>query len=183
LPLIDPQATGGDIRASFDRMPVKLNIFRMMAHAEANMIPAMRFANSILHKQKLSHIDRELLILQVAHIEGGEYEWRQHVPIALGVGVAQAQIDALERGDHAAPAFGEAQRALLAFGREVVENVRVPDAVFAAVQKHFSDREIVEAIFTIGCYMMMARLTEATETDLDPAAGMSVFDAGKKPSA
>ena len=27
---------------------------------------AMRFANSILHRQKLSHVNRELLILQVA---------------------------------------------------------------------------------------------------------------------
>ncbi|MBI5318976.1 carboxymuconolactone decarboxylase family protein [Bradyrhizobium sp.] len=183
LPLIDPANTSGDIRASFDRMTVKLNIFRMMAHAEANMIPAMRFANSILHKQKLSHVNRELLILQVARIEGGEYEWRQHVPIALGVGVTQPQIDALERGDHAAAAFNEAERALLAFGREVVENVRVPASVFAGMRKHFSDQEIVESIFTIGCYMMMARLTEATETDLDPAAGMAVFDSGKKRSA
>jgi hypothetical protein len=31
--------------------------------------------------------------------------------------------------------------------------------------------------------MMMARLTEATETDLDPAAGMRLFDSGKKRSA
>jgi alkylhydroperoxidase family enzyme len=183
LPLIDPDKTTGDIRASFDRMTVKLNIFRMMAHAEANMIPAMRFANSILHKQKLSHVNRELLILQVAHIEGGEYEWRQHVPIALGVGVTQPQIDALERGDDVAAVFNEAERALLAFSREVVENVRVPDAVFAGARKHFGDQEIVEAIFTIGCYMMMARLTEATQTDLDPAAGMAVFDSGKKRSA
>jgi alkylhydroperoxidase family enzyme len=182
LPLIDPQATSGDIRASFDRMPVQLNIFRMMAHAEANMIPAMRFANSILHKQKLSHVNRELLILEVARIEGGEYEWRQHVPIALGVGVNQHQIDALERGDYAAGVFTEAERALLAFGREVVENVRVPEAVFAGMRKHFSDQEIVESIFTIGCYMMMARLTEATETDLDPAAGMAVFEGGRKRS-
>ncbi|MCP4620218.1 MAG: carboxymuconolactone decarboxylase family protein [Bradyrhizobium sp.] len=183
LPLIDPENTSGDIRASFDRMPVKLNIFRMMAHAEANMIPAMRFANSILHKQKLSHVNRELLILQVARIEGGEYEWNQHIPIALGVGVTQPQIDALQRGDDAAAAFNRAERALLAFSREVVENVRVGEAVFAAAQKHFSDQEIVEAIFTIGCYMMMARLTEATQTDLDPAAGMAVFEGGKKRSA
>jgi hypothetical protein len=28
----------------------------------------------------------------------------------------------------------------------------------------------------IGFYMTMARLTEATETDLDPAAGMALFD-------
>lgn len=182
LPLIDPDNTTGDIRASFDRMPIKLNIFRMMAHAETNMIPAMRFANSILHKQKLSAVNRELLILQVAHIEGGEYEWRQHAPIALGVGVTQPQIDALERGDYTAAAFNEAERALLAFSREVVENVRVPEPVFAAARKHFSEQEIVESIFTIGCYMMMARLTEATETDLDAAAGMALFDSGTKRS-
>src|SRR5438477_6252496 len=151
LPLIDPAATSGDVRTSFDRMPVVLNIFRMMAHAEANFIPAMRFANSILHRQKLSHVNRELLILQVAQWEGGEYEWRQHVPIALGVGVTQAQIDALGRGDYSNAVFNDAERALLAFSREVVENVRVGDAVFAGAKKHFSDQEIVESIFTIGC--------------------------------
>ncbi|MDD1529528.1 hypothetical protein C7U92_20935 [Bradyrhizobium sp. WBOS7] len=180
LPLIDPETTRGDIRASFDRMPVKLNIFRMMAHAEANMIPAMRLGNSILHKQKLSSINRELLILQAAQLEGGAYEWRQHVPIALGVGCTQAQVDAVERGDYDAAALNEAERALLKFGREVVENVRVPEAIFAAARQQFSDQEIVESIVALGFYMMMARLTEATETDLDPAAGMAVYDGGKK---
>src|SRR6476469_3478828 len=130
LPLIDPAATTGDVRASFDRMAVKLNIFRMMAHAETNMIPAMRLGNSILHRQKLSAVNRELLILQVAQLEGGAYEWRQHVPIALGVGCTQAQIDAVERGDYDAAALSDAERALLKFGREVVENVRVPEPIF-----------------------------------------------------
>jgi len=180
LPLIDPETTSGDIRASFDRMPVKLNIFRMMAHAEANMIPAMRLGNSILHKQKLSAVNRELLILQAAQLEGGAYEWRQHVPIALGVGCTQAQVDAVERGDYDAAALSEAERALLKFGREVVENVRVPDAIFAAARAHFSDQEIVESIVALGFYMMMARVTEATETDLDPAAGMQVYEGGRK---
>nr|WP_210263077.1 carboxymuconolactone decarboxylase family protein [Bradyrhizobium brasilense] len=180
MPLIDPETTSGEIRASFDRMPVKLNIFRMMAHAEANMIPAMRLANSILHKQKLSAVNRELLILQAAQLEGGAYEWRQHVPIALGVGVTQAQIDAVERGEYDDAALNAAERALLRFGREVVEKVRVGDAAFATVREHFSDQEIVETIVALGFYMMMARLTEATETDLDPAAGMAVFEGGKK---
>jgi hypothetical protein len=48
------------------------------------------------------------------------------------------------------------------------------------VQQHFAAREIVEAILTVGFYMMMARLTEATETDLDPAAGMLVYEASKR---
>jgi len=180
LPLIDPETTSGDIRASFDRMPVQLNIFRMMAHAEANMIPAMRLGNSILHKQKLSAVNRELLILQAAQLEGGAYEWRQHVPIALGVGCTQAQVDAVERSDYDAACLSDAERALLKFGREVVENVRVPEAIFSAARAHFSAQEIVESIVALGFYMMMARVTEATETDLDPAAGMTVFDGGRK---
>ena len=180
LPLIDPAATSGDIRASFDKMPVVLNIFKMMAHAQANFIPAMRFANSILHKQKLSHVNRELLILQVAKLQQGVYEWRQHVPIALGVGVTQQQIDGVEQGTYHGAAFNAAEQALLAFGKEVIENVRVPEPVFVAMRQHFSEQEIIESILAIGFYMTMARLTEATDVDLDPAAGMTVFEGSKK---
>ncbi|MDI1266475.1 MAG: carboxymuconolactone decarboxylase family protein [bacterium] len=182
LPLIDPEQTTGDARKAFDRMPVKLNIFRMMAHAEANFIPAMRYANSILHKQKLSHVNRELLILQVAQWEHGTYEWRQHVPIALGVGVTQRQIDCIEQGKYDDAAFNAAEKALLAFGREVIENVRVAEPVFAEMRAHFSEQEIVESILAIGFYMTMARLTEATDVELDPAAGMTLFDSGKRPA-
>jgi alkylhydroperoxidase family enzyme len=183
LPLIDPETTSGDMRAAFDRMPIKLNVFKMLAHAETNFIPAMRLANSILHKQKLSHIHRELLILQVAQREQAAYEWRQHVPIALGLGVAQRQIDAIEQGKYDGDAFDDAERALLAFGTEVIDNVRVSEASFAALRHHFSEQETVEAILAIGFYMMIARLTEATETDLDPAAGMAVFEGGRTRSA
>jgi len=119
-----------------------------MAHAEANMIPAMRLGNSILHKQKLSAVNRELLILHVAQLEGGAYEWRQHVPIALGVGVTQRQIDGLEHGNY--NAFNAAERTLLAFSKEVVENVRVSEPVFAKMRKHFAEQEIVETILRSG---------------------------------
>jgi alkylhydroperoxidase family enzyme len=183
LSLIDPEATSGDVRAAFDRMPIKLNVFKMLAHAETSFIPAMRFANAILHKQKLEHVNRELLILQVAQREQAAYEWRQHVPIALGVGVTQRQIDCIEQGKYDDDAFNDAERALLAFGAEVIDNVRVPEATFAALRAQFSEQEIVEAVLAIGCYMMIARLTEATETDLDPAAGLTVFEGGRTPSA
>jgi alkylhydroperoxidase family enzyme len=72
---------------------------------------------------------------------------------------------------------------LLAFGRDVIENVRVPEPVFAGMRRHFSEQEIVETIVAIGFYMMMARLTEVTETDLDPAAGMRLYDSGKTRSS
>ncbi len=176
LPLVDPADTTGDAKRVLDSMPNLLNIFRMMAHAETTIKPAVKLGGAILSKQELGARERELLILQVANLEGGEYEWNQHDPIAIGVGVPRAQVDALASGDISSDAFGAAEKALLAFSKEVIENVRVKDATFKAAHAHFSDREIVESIFTIGFYMMMARLTEATETDIDPAVGMAVID-------
>ncbi len=176
LPLIDPAQATGDAKRVLESMPNAINIFRMMAHAETLVKPVVKLGGAILSKQELGAKERELLILQVAQLEGGAYEWNQHDPIAIGVGVPRAQIDAIANGDINSDAFNTAEQALLAFSREVTENVRVPDAIFKAVHAHFSDREIVEIIFTIGFYMMAARLTEATETDIDPPAGMKVID-------
>ncbi|MCF8470152.1 MAG: carboxymuconolactone decarboxylase family protein [Parvibaculum sp.] len=176
LTLVDPETTSGDVRAAFDLLPVKLNIFRMMAHAETCMAPLMRLGGSILALQQLGARERELVVLQAAALEGGAYEWRQHVPIAKSTGVTDEQIAALEAGTFDSHVFNEAEQALLAFSRQVVEDVRVEAQVFAAMRAHFSEREIVETILAIGFYMMMARLTEATETDLDPAAGTAVVD-------
>ena len=36
LPLIDPEKTSGDSRVAFDKMPVKLNILRMLAHGASS---------------------------------------------------------------------------------------------------------------------------------------------------
>jgi len=179
MSLVDPAATTGKVATAFDNLPTKLNIFRMMAHAETCIVPQMRLGGSILGRQDLRDPHREMLILLVAQIEGGAYEWKQHVPIAEGVGVTTGQIAAIEREQLQSEEFDDQERALLAFGLQVIENVRVDDETFSTMRQHFSEREVVEAILAIGFYMTMARLTEVTETELDPAAGMSVFDSNR----
>lgn len=177
--LVDFEAVPGELGDKLRRMPVKLNIFRMMANAPTTVLPLLRLGGAILSDQELGHAPRELLILLVARLEGGEYEWIQHDPIAEKVGVPRAQIEAIERLDLAADVFTPAEKALLAFGRQVVENVRVDDATFAAAHAHYGDRQIVEAILAIGFYMTAARLTEATQTPLDAPLGVGVFNAAQ----
>jgi len=179
LPLVDVDHAGAELRSAFARMPVKLNILRMLAHAENDALPVMRLANAILHRQQLKDRDRELLILQVAELEGGAYEWLQHLPIAESAGVTPAEIEALKSRRFDGAVFDARTRALLAFGRSVIEAVRVEDAVFARMREYFDAREIVEAIVAIGFYMMMSRLTEATATDHDAALGVELYKSGK----
>ena len=177
LPLLDPETAKGDAAKLLSNLKGQLNIYRMMAHAETLFQPIVLLGKGILSAEKLPAKDRELLVLQVTQHQGGEYEWIQHEPIAIGVGVRRDQVDALATGDIASSAFSTSEAALLAFSKQVIENVRVDDSTFAAVKEHLSDQEIVEAIITIGFYMMMTRLTEVTETDLDQALGVEAFNA------
>jgi alkylhydroperoxidase family enzyme len=48
------------------------------------------------------------------------------------------------------------------------------------VRQHLSDREISEVTFTVGNYMMVARVLETTGVDLDKPAGMSIVGSAKR---
>ena len=176
VPFADIDRLPPKARDYWDRLAVKLNIFRMLANADTLMEPALRFGGAILSRQELGADLRELVILLVAALEGGEYEWNQHVPIGLACGCTQAQIDALAARRFDDPAFSAKEKALVAFAAEVIEKVKSSEETLAEAQKHFSPKEIVEIILTCGFYMTMARLTETTRTDIDPAAGTKVTD-------
>ena len=179
LPYVDPETAPEAVRDVLTRLPVKLNIFRMMAHAETSFRPMLSLGMSILTQQDLSAKLRELVILRVGSLSSARYEWVQHVPIALAAGASEAQVAALERGDIEEP-FDDVERVVLRFTTEVVKQVRASDETFALAAKLLPPRQIVELVLTIGYYMTIARLLETTAVDLDPPAGTRIIDAGRR---
>jgi alkylhydroperoxidase family enzyme len=175
IPFADTAALPQKAKEAFDRLPRKLNIFRMWANAPDCFVSGMRFGGNILARQKLNAALRELVILLVARMEGGTYEWVQHVPIAEGVGCRKDQIAALENCRLDDPAFDVREKVMLAFSKEVIRDVKASEAAVKAMQAHFSPQEIVEVILTCGFYMTMARLTETTRVDVDAPGGMAVL--------
>ena len=165
-----------DVREAFARMPRKLHVMKMLANAPAAFLPCMRLGGAILGRQKLKPAMRELVILTVSHLERGEYEWVQHVPIAESAGCAKEKIAAIERGEFESPCFDDRERALLRLAREVIENVRADEETVKAANRYFLPQEIVEIIVTCAFYMMLARLTETTRTDVDTPAGTAVVE-------
>jgi|SRR5581483_948988 len=177
LPYVDPTTAPEHVRTLLQTLPVQLNVFRMMAHAETDFRPLVGLGTSILGRQKLSAKLRELAILRVAGLSSARYEWVQHVPIAQAVGATEAQVAALERGDVDAACFDAVERAVLRFTTEVVRDVRASEATFADALGRLSPQEVVELVITVGYYMLIARLLETTAVDLEPAAGTRIVDA------
>jgi len=176
VPYADIAKLPQDVRTAVEQAPVQLNIFKMMANAETCFIPFTRLAGAILGRQKLDGKLRELAILLAVKIEGGEYEWIQHVPIAISLGANQAQVDAIANRKLDASCFSDLERVLLRFTEQVVEKVKADEPLVREAMKLSSPREIVELLMTIGFYMMAARITETTRTDLDPPSGTKVID-------
>ena len=176
LPYVEAEGAPEKVREVLEAAPVRLNIFKMMAHAENSFRPLLRLGTSILGQQQLDPKLRELIILHVAKLSGSRYEWTQHVPIGKSTGITDAQIDALDNGKSDAGCFDDTEKVLLRFTGEVVERVKASQATFDEMQRRFSSREIVEVLLTIGFYMTVARLLETTDVDIDPPADTKIID-------
>lgn len=164
-----------EVRDMLGRLPAPANIFNMMAHAETCLKPVMKLGGTMLGKLQLDPKLRELCLLHAVRLEGGGYEWEQHVPIALDLGCTEAQIAALKSGEDAAACFDARERAALRFTREVVVDVGASPAALAEVRKHLSERETVELILMSGFYITLARLTETLGVENDPPLGSALI--------
>lgn len=180
VPYVEIETAAPRAKEVLERLPVKLNIFKIMAHAETNFRPLVALGTSILTEQQLPAKLRELAILRVARLSRAEYEWVQHVPIAKMTGASDEQVAALERDDATAACFDPVERVVLRATDEIVRDGGPSDATFAELQSHFSHREIVELVLAVGFYMVMARLMISTRIDVDQAAGHRVLAAIKQ---
>lgn len=147
-----------------------LNIYRMLLNAPPLAESWFNHSNTVRWKTSIDGRLREIVIIRVGHLANSAYVLRQHVPaLALADGVTLEECDALADW-RASKCFSERERAVLAYTDTMTRDITVPDAVFAEVRRHFNDREIVELTVLIGSYNMNARVLQALELDLEPAA-------------
>ena len=146
-----------------------LNVVRMALHTPDGLWErqsALSAATVLM--SKMDPMLREVLILTVAHLSNSEYELFHHVSIASNLGMSQATLQAIERGDYAL--LSECGRVVAQFTAEVVRDVSPSDETLAAARALFSDPMIFEMVAIIGVYMMTARVAAVGGCEVDGAA-------------
>lgn len=142
-----------------------LNLYSMLLHSPPVCEGWLAFLTAIRQRSSLSARVRELVIMRIAVVNDADYEFRQHRPIALSVGVSEAEIEGLRTGDLSA--FPDRDRAALVYCDTMTKDVHVPADVFAAVRPHFDEQEIVELTATVAAYNLVSRFLEALQVDHD----------------
>ena len=111
---------------------------------------------------------RELAICTVALLTGAHYEYHHHAPDFLAAGGTPAELHALQRVVQADarrstndPALGTVEQLVVRYAAQMTLDVRVDDALFAALQAHFDTTQLVELTSAIATYNMVARFLVA----------------------
>jgi len=126
---------------------------------------------------------RELAILRVAWRRRCRYEWAQHVRIARRAGVTDAEIAMVRAGADARAGAGdgdapghEITALIIAAVDELDANSGLSDGIYQALADKFDDRQLMDLVFTIGTYGLLAMAFNAFGLDLDPGLSDEGFD-------
>lgn len=132
-----------------------LNVFGTLAHHPELFRSWLGFANHVLTRTTLPPRERELAILRVGWLCRSHYEWGQHVLVARAVGLRDDEITRVPAGPDA-PGWSAREAAVLRAADELHRDSRVSDATWAELRRHFDTRQLLDLVFAIGQYTLLA---------------------------
>jgi alkylhydroperoxidase family enzyme len=126
---------------------------------------------------------RELLIMRIGWLTASDYEWTQHWRVAQGLGVSAEDLLGV-RDWQAYPAFGPAERAVLAATDDVVRDGAVSADSWAACQRELGADPalLVELVTAIGAWRMVASILHSLQVPLEEGLASWPPD-GRAPSS
>ena len=152
--LMQPFVTGGRV----------FNVFGTLIHHPDLFRRWLVFANHVLGKSTIEVREREILILRTAKLVSAEYEWGQHVVIAREAGINDDEIRAIgSNGD----GLGELEKLLCDAADELVRDQMLSAEVWRKLAEHFDTRQVMDVVFTVGQYTMLAMALNTFGVQLD----------------
>jgi alkylhydroperoxidase family enzyme len=155
IPILNDNVMSELAKSVMKTMPVKINLFRTLAHADTVLESVFNLTKSILTQLSISPQIRELVIIHVAKTTGCEYEKAQHIPMAISSGVKTEDIDSVISGDLSKLSLKN-KTAIEIADWALNDSKNVSDDKFKEVMTMLSYKEVTEIYITAGAYRMLA---------------------------
>jgi alkylhydroperoxidase family enzyme len=125
------------------------------------------FGGHILVNSTLSPRLREIVTLRVAWRYKGEYEWYQHVQMGKRIGLTDEEIEAVKQNIEA-KLWSAEDRCVLRAADQLCEQSKIDDKTWAELSGFLGRRELMDLVFTIGNYVMLAWALTAFGIETEP---------------
>ncbi|MCZ6643579.1 MAG: carboxymuconolactone decarboxylase family protein [Gammaproteobacteria bacterium] len=124
-------------------------------------------AGHIMASSSLPPRWREILIMRVGWLTQSEYEWGQHVLMSARAGLTVDDHARIRVGSKA-EGWSTIERSLLAATDELLDDTMISDATWKALIAELTEEQILDLIFTIGQYNMLAMALNALGVQREP---------------
>jgi len=153
-----------------DRFEMLLNIFKVFGHTPELGVVFTDLIMAILKDGELDWVTKELIILKATHRNDCQYCVVQHETLSKRLGIPDEKIQHIG-GDlyKDSPHFTDAEKALMDLTVQIgVDANNVSEELWGRLKQHFTEPQIVEAVFTITIYIAVSKFGDALGVELEP---------------
>jgi 4-carboxymuconolactone decarboxylase len=144
----------------------KLNISLTLAHHPDLAIPYLNFGMHILNGSTLSARVREIATLRTAWLYHSDYQWDKHAQGAKNIGMTAEEM-AIKTGADAS-VWSKFERHLLRAVDQLRNDVAIDDETWTGLAEHLDRRQVLDFLFTVGSYAMLAMVLNGVRVQLEP---------------
>ncbi len=144
-----------------------LNFSRVIVRHPAIYRLFVPYIAQVIGATKLPPRDREVLVVRTLALGNDTYEAHHHVQIAHKAGMSDTDIAAVRAGD---AGLSDWDGTLVRAADELVGKQVLSDATWAALSVRYTEVQLMDLVFLVGCYNTMAMLTNSfgMEIESDP---------------
>jgi len=160
-----------------ERFQALLNIFKVFGHQPEYGTVFTNMIMAILKDGVIDWKTKELLILKATQRNDCQYCVVQHERVSNMLGISDEKIADIDGEKYkASPHFTEGEKALLDLTVQIGKDAnQVSDELWDRLRQHWSEPQIVDAVFVITIYIAVSKFGDALGVELE-----SMFD-GVKP--
>ena len=161
-----------------------LNVFRaLLNHPELAKAVSGLLSMLLWKANRLDERLRELIIMRIGWRTGALYEWTQHWPVALRIGLTEEETLAT-RDPANATCLGAAELAVIAATDDVLDNGAVGEAAWQACAEHLpSNEERLELVAAICNWNTFSIMLKSLNIPLEDGIEAWPPDGVRPPSA
>ena len=143
-----------------------LNIFRTLVREPKAMRGFLSWGNYVLSRRNaLPEREREIVILRTGYLCKSGYEWTQHVVIGKRSGLSDEEIEHIKKG--ATAGWSAADATLIRASDELHKDQFISDATWQALAQHFTQKQCMDVVFTVGQYTQVSMILNSFGVRLD----------------
>jgi 4-carboxymuconolactone decarboxylase len=126
-----------------------------------------QFNIHLLSSTTLPVKQRQIAIMRTAWICKAKYMWSSHLRTSIHCGLEPDMFRPIQVGA-SDPYFTEFERTIIGATEELVNDKRVGDANWQALSAAWNKQQMLDFLFTVGCYVTVAGVMRSTGVEREP---------------